>query len=278
MSALAVIHSCLPRCAPGRASLAFERGRGATVVRTALATSPVRILIPNNHGSAAWAFLASFGGGLVDGDRLDVDVEVAPSASALLGTQGFTKVYRSPNGCSQRLVARVADAATLAVVPDPVVCFAGARYAQRIDVDLARDASVLLLEGYTCGRSGRGERWKFFHYASRTTIRRGGTRVLVDATRLDPADGPVADRMGRFDVVLSLVAIGPRFARVRDAMFAPGRASSYATAIAAASPLGRDGGILRVLAESFESASSALRSSFSELARLLGDDPFARKW
>jgi urease accessory protein len=244
-----------------------------------LATSPVRILIPNNHGNAAWAFLASFGGGLVDGDRLDVDVEVAPSASALLGTQGFTKVYRSPHGCSQRLVARVADGASLAVVPDPVVCFAGARYAQRIAVDLARDASVLLLEGYTCGRSARGERWQFSQYASRTTVLRDSARVLVDATRLDPADGPVAERMGRFDVVLSLVAIGPRFARVRDAMFAPARqASSYATAIVAASPLGHDGGILRVLAESFESASRALRSSFAELARLLGDDPFARKW
>jgi urease accessory protein len=265
-------------CAPGRAILAFERARRNTVIRTAFATSPVRILAPNNHGSAAWAFLASFGGGLVDGDRLDVDIEVAPCASALLGTQGFTKVYRSPHGCSQRLVARVADAATLTVVPDPVVCFAGARYTQRIAVDLARDASVLLLEGYTCGRSARGVRWQFSHYASRTTILRGGARVLVDATRLDPADGPVAERMGRFDVVLSLVAIGPRFARVREAMFAPRRASSGASAIVAASPIGHDGGILRILAESFESASRALRSSFAELARLLGDDPFARKW
>jgi len=274
MSALPAAHPC----APGRVVLAFERGRDKTVLRTALASSPARILTPNNHGSAAWAFIASFGGGLLDGDRLDVDVEVAPSAQALLGTQGFTKVYRSPRGCSQCLMARVGDAATLAVVPDPVVCFAGARYAQRVAIDLARDASVVLLDGYTCGRSARGERWQFSHYASRTTIVRGGARLLVDATRLDPSDGPVAERMGRFDVVLSLVAIGPRLAGVREAMLARGRGPSTASAIVAASPLAHDGAILRVLGEGFESASRALRSSFADLARLLGDDPFARKW
>ena len=48
--------------------------------------------------------------------------------------------------------------------------------------------------------------------------------------------------------------------------------------IAAASPLGDDGCIVRVAAERFESASRALRSSFVALARTLGDDPFARKW
>jgi urease accessory protein len=257
----------------------------------------VRILTPNNHGEGAWSFLSNFGGGLVDGDRLDVDVEVGRDAMALLGTQGFTKVYRSrpgshfpcspcspsqahphASGCSQHLVARVGDAATLVMVPDPVVCFAGARYTQRIDVDLAPSASLLLLDGYTCGRGARGERWQFSRYASRTTVRRGGAPVLIDATRLDPAEGPIGARMGRFGAVLSLVALGPRLGPVREAMLAPGLASGCGSAIVAASPLAQDGGILRVFAESFEGASHALRSSFVEVARLLGDDPIARKW
>ncbi len=279
---------------PGRAVLAFERAREKTVIRTALAMSPVRILTPNNHGDGAWAFLSNLGGGLVEGDRLDIEVDVAREATAFLGTQGFTKVYRSrpdsqgphphlpSNGCSggssQHLEARVDDAATLVMAPDPVVCFAGSRYTQRIDVDLAPAASVVLLDGYTCGRGARGERWQFSRYASRTTIRRGGIPALIDATRLDPADGPIAARMGRFDAVLSLVALGPRLGGIRDAMLAPELASGCGSALVAASPLGHDGAILRVFAERFEAASYALRSSFVELARLLGDDPIARKW
>ncbi len=235
-------------------------------------------------------FLASLGGGLVDGDRIDIDVDVGEGASALLGTQSSTKVYRSKAGgpgCRARLSARVAAGAVLTVVPDPVVCFAEARYEQVIDIALAPSASLLLFDGYSCGRSARGERWAFSRYASRTTVVRGGAPSIVDATRLDPAQGSLAERMGRFDVVLSLVAVGPRFAPLREgmrepalegALASPPRPSDSGSVLVAASPLGDDVCILRVAAERFEAASRALRSSFASLARVLGDDPFARKW
>jgi urease accessory protein len=290
--------------APGVARLAFQRPRagGRTSIGAAYATSPLRVLTPRNHGEAAWSFLASLGGGLVDGDHLDVEVDVAAGASALLGTQATTKVYRAresslgghlrahrERGCSQRLHARVGDGGLFAAIPDPVVCFEDAHYTQTIDVTLARSASLCLLDGYTCGRSARGERWAFARYASRTSIRRGGgerTEEVIDAVCLDPRHGPLADRMGRFDVVSSLVAIGPRFAPLREAMFAAASASGTTGAgdavLVAASPLASlaesDGCILRVAAERFELASRVLRTSFAAIAAILGDDPFARKW
>ncbi len=141
-------------------------------------------------------FLASLGGGLVDGDRIDVDVDVGRGAFALVGTQASTKVYRSPRGCSQHLAARLAEGAFLALVPDPVVCFAGARYEQRTDVALALGASVLVLDGYTCGRSARGERWAFSRYAARTTIARDGVAAAIDATLL-PALPPPPPALAR---------------------------------------------------------------------------------
>jgi urease accessory protein len=235
--------------------------------------------MPRNHGDAAWVFLASLGGGLVDGDRLEVRADVAEGASALLGTQATTKVYRSPRGCSQRLDVRVDDDAALAVLPDAVVCFAGARYVQSIDVTLAPNASLLVLDGYTCGRSARGERWAFDRYASRTVVARGGHPIFVDATLLDPAHGPIDERMGRFDVVLSLLAIGPKFAAVRDAMLTRSSSPSPGDrAILATSPVRGDGALVRVASERFECAAALLRPSFVSLARVLGDDPFSRKW
>ncbi len=295
--------------APGTARLGFRRsaGDGKTALATAFATSPLRVLTPGNHGDAAWVFLASLGGGLVDGDRLAIDVDVGAGASALLGTQASTKVYRcrasaaagagagagagadaragvdagagaGERGCSQHLRAQVAEGGLLAVVPDPVVCFAGARYEQTVEVTLAPSASVLLIDGYTCGRSACGERWAFSGYESRTTVLRGGERSIVDAILLDPRHGALAERMGRFDVVLSLVAVGPRLLAVRDAILATLPASGSDDVILAASPLGESGCLLRVAAERFELASLALRSSFAALAHGLGDDPFARKW
>ena len=295
--------SASPSVSPfsGIARLGFRRpaAGGKTVIETAFAASPLRLLTPGNHGDAAWVFLASLGGGLLDGDRIDVDVDVGEGASALLGTQASTKIYRSPAsgpGSSQRLSARVAAGAVLTIVPDPVVCFAEARYEQTIDIELAPSASLWLVDGYSCGRSARGERWAFSRYASRTTIRRAGARAIVDATRLDPDHGSLAERMGRFDVVLSLLVVGPRFAHVREAMLASARGAAFqesargaafqapspspptGVAVVSASPLADGACVIRVAAERFESASHALRSSFALLAGVLGDDPFARKW
>lgn len=241
--------------------------------------SPVRVLTPRNHGNFAWVFLANFGGGLVDGDRIAVEVDVGEGASALLGTQASTKVYRSARGCSQDLRARVADRGALAILPDPVVCFAGARYSQNIDVALAPGGSLVLLDGYTCGRSARGERWQFTRYASRTCVTRGGLCAALDATRLDAEAGPIAERMGRFEVLFTLLAIGPRVAQFRESLLALATGPTPdAPAIAAASPIGNEGAILRVAAERVQGAMHLLRPSLAALAELFGDDPFARKW
>jgi urease accessory protein len=263
----------------GTGRFAFCRAGTKTVLATAFATSPLRFLAPRNHGSASWVFLSNLGGGLVDGDRLDVDVDAQQDSTVLLGTQASTKVYRSPHGCSQRYSLRVGAGAAVALIPDPVVCFEGARYSQSVTVELEAGASIVVLDAYTCGRAARGEHWRFARLESRIQIDLRGRPRLVDATTLDHAHGDIAQRMGRFLALATLVAIGPRFAPVQRAILAANDGATTDTrAICAPSSAGHDGAILRVGAESFECASRKLRSSFAALAEVLGDDPFARKW
>lgn len=268
--------------APGSVALDFRRASGRTVLARAFARSPARLLTPRNHGAAAWVFLASLGGGLLGADCIDVQLDVGADASALLGTQASTKVYRSSLGASQKIDARVGPGALLALVPDPVVCFRAARYRQDMRVELGADSSFVMLDGYTAGRSASGERWQFDAYAARTVVARGTARLFVDATRLDREAGALPGRMGEFDAVLSLFATGPRLRSVRAAMLASssrmGAAAARNTPLMAASPVGDDGAVLRVAARRFEDASHALRPCFAALAEVLGDDPFARKW
>ena len=53
------------------------------------------------------------------------------------------------------------------------MCFAGARYSQDVSVALEGGGSVLVLDGYACGRAARGERWKFAALRTRTAVLRG---------------------------------------------------------------------------------------------------------
>lgn len=265
----------------GAARLAVAHVAGRTAVVEARAHSPLRLLAPRVHGDAAWAFTSSFGGGLVDGDALALDVDVRDEATLLLLTQASTKVYRSPRGTSQALRARVAPGGTLACLPDPITCFAGARFAQRIDVELAAGASLVLTDAVTSGRSARGERWVFDRYESRIVVEQGERRVLVDAVLLDPAHGELPSRMGRFDALATLVLAGPRFAAARVAIHEDVSAranTARPTSVVASSLVGEDLLLVRIGATSTAELVTQQRALLAPVLAALGADPFARKW
>ena len=87
------------------ARLSFCRVGTSTVIDSAFATSPLRLLTPRNHGGGAWAYTSTLGGGLVDGDAIRLHVKVGPGAAAALFSQGENRVYRSPGGCRSDLIA-----------------------------------------------------------------------------------------------------------------------------------------------------------------------------
>jgi urease accessory protein len=272
--------------ANGQGRLSFVRAGSHTVIGAAEATSPLRLLTPQNHGHGAWVFLASLGGGLVDGDAVQIEVEVGPGATGLLGTQASTKVYRCPSAtCRQALAARVAEGGVLVMVPDPVVCFAGARYEQAVQIELAASATLVAVDAFTAGRSARGERWDFHRYAARSAVARQGTALFLDSILLDPEHGDLRARMGRFDAFATLVVVGPQAAPIREAALAlalPARDRSAprraAPLVIAASPLGQDGAVVRIAGTSVEAVTVAVRKGLQGIGDLLGDAPFARKW
>ena len=106
--------------APGSGTLQFTKVRGKTVLTRAVAASPLRLLFPRNSGSAAWVYGGTYGGGLLGGDTIALDVTVHPDAHAFISTQASTKVYRSGAGARQRLRAWIDDDSLLVLVPDPI--------------------------------------------------------------------------------------------------------------------------------------------------------------
>ncbi|HET7787332.1 MAG TPA: urease accessory protein UreD [Myxococcales bacterium] len=259
----------MPRVAQGH--LAFERAGAGTAVRTAYAESPLRLLTPRNHGGAAWAYTSTLGGGLVDGDRVRVRIEVGAGARALVTTQGPTRVFRSPGGCESETAARVEEGALLALLPAPAACFSGARFQQRTSLDLAAGASLAFWDVLSSGRDG----WDFARCRSAISLRREGRALLEEAWLLDAAHGPVRERFGRFQAIGTLVLAGPLLdaGGVREAVDArpllPG-----ARLLKSASPLGSDALVVRLAAERVEILLAALREHLGALRAALGDDPW----
>ena len=270
------------RAGSGTGVLAVTQSGSRSRVTRAYAESPLRLLLPRNHGVAAWMYTSTYGGGLVGGDRIALDVHVGAGASGYLSTQASTKVYRSAQGATCASSFHLERQAFLAVVPDPVVCFQSSRYRQLQRIDLASTADCVLVDWLTSGRRAAGERWAFDEYIAQLDVRVENRLVVRDCQTLRPAEGDIARRMGRFDVLALVVLVGPRMVRHADALMhqiAETPVTKRADLLVAGTMLrNRCGGIVRIAGTCVETVAEKLRRSLSFIPPLLGDDPWIRKW
>jgi urease accessory protein len=259
--------------------------RRSTVVRAA-AASPLRLLTPRNHGRAAWIYTSSYGGGLVGGDHVALDIDVEPGAAAFVSTQASTKVYRSTLGAASELTARVGDRGLLVVVPDPVVCFRGSRYRQSQQFDLTGGAGLVVVDWVTSGRRAAGERWAFDEYSARLSARIDGTLAIHDSLMLAGDTDDLPARLGRFDVLASALVLGPALGSYAAALVSRvaqrslERRSDRLVTAAALAPrgLGDVGCVIRLAGRSVEDVGRAIREYLAFVPELLEDDPWVRKW
>jgi urease accessory protein len=270
-----------PSPAQGAAQLCFARCGSNTILRRAFATNPLKVLTTRGVSPVCWTYIATYGGGIVGGDAIRLNMEVGSGARGVLLTQASTKVYRSLRPASQHVTASVADEALLVMLPDPVVCFAGAHFSQQQRYELHDRGNLVMVDWITSGRHATGERWAFHHYSSRIDIRRAGRRIVYDALWLDDADGSIGERLGAFDVCLTAVVTGPIVSGAAASIVRAASAAGVeknANLVAAAWMLPDGGALLRMAGVSAEQVGGALRQRLSFLSELLGDDPWSRKW
>jgi urease accessory protein len=91
--------------------------------------------------------LHNVSGGILAGDRLSLEVDVA--APMQITTTGATRLYRHRAGAEdseQRIDITIADGATLEYLPDALIPFKGSRHAQRTKISIGRGATLFAWE------------------------------------------------------------------------------------------------------------------------------------
>ncbi len=250
---------------PGRSDVHRARGAG-----------PLRLLCPRAAGDAGWVVTSSLGGGLVDGDEVALEVTVDAGATCVVTTQASTKVYKGRS--SQRTHVRVHGDGAALVVPDPVVPFRDARFAQVTRIELDAAGSLVLCDVLTAGRVAHGERWSAASIDTTLDLAIDSTVRLHDRVVLD---GDVASRMRRFEALATAVIVGPRVAEVAAAELAKlaesGPVARASSLIVAGSPLA-DGALFRIAGERIEDVVATTRRLLASACTRLGEDPWSRKW
>jgi urease accessory protein len=122
---------------------------------------------------------------MVEGDRLDIRLDLAGQAEALVSTPSAAKWYRARSGAVQSVQARVAPGAHLEWLPLETIVFDGAHAKQSLRVELGAGATWTGWDITRLGRSARGEAITQGSWQSVTEVwRADGLPLWIDRQRL----------------------------------------------------------------------------------------------
>lgn len=179
---------------------------GATRRRELHEAGSLRVRFPSPEQQGLSAVFVNTAGGIAGGDRFGIDIAAEAGAHLTVTTAAAEKVYRSHGPDSQVNIALRAGAeARLAWLPQETILFDQARVSRKIDIDLAREASLLLCEIVVFGRAAMGEVMTRGSFVDRWRLRIGGKLAFAETIRLD---GDIAGKLASRAVANGGVAIG----------------------------------------------------------------------
>lgn len=117
-------------------------------------------------------------GGVVGGDRLEIDIGVGDHAHAFITTPGAAKWYKANGKLSRQSVhLHVNEHAALEWLPQETIFFDAANVELEQEVELAAGATFLGCEILCMGRRGSGEVFRSGRIRQRSSIRREGRLI-----------------------------------------------------------------------------------------------------
>ena len=204
-----------PIASPWQASLAlgFARRGDSTILVRRDHRGPLRMqkaLYPEGP-EVCHAIVLHPPAGIAGGDQLDIRIEAAESAHALLTTPGAGKWYRSGGAqSSQQVHIRVGAGATVEWLPQESIVFSGAQATMRTTIELEQGARFTGVETICFGRRASGETFDRGSLRLATDIRAEGRLLWRERGVIDGGsalmDSPVG--LAGFSVCSTVLAAG----------------------------------------------------------------------
>lgn len=216
-----------------RADDGTEGGAAARTVVLDRHDGPLRVLksLYPEAPSVCHSVLVHPPGGIVGGDVLEVEIDLAQAAHALVTTPGATRFYRSLGETAlQRVSARLAQDARLEWLPLETLAYSGCLASTQMRFELAPGAEMMGWDVLALGLPAAEQAFVAGRYTQSielpgTWLERG--HIAADDTRL--LDSPLGWDGRRVLATLWFAAGGPLQASRRDALLEAARDAAQAS-------------------------------------------------
>ena len=190
----------------GPDKLQTNQGIGSkTIIRKLESSSPFlvqRAIYPDTAlPQMSHIYLMSSSGGVLQGDRLTIDITLEPGSASRITTQASTKIYKMEKGfATQKINITVNKGSYLEFVPHPTIPFKASRFYQEAKISVSDGGTVIYTDTVVAGRIAYGEKFDFEVFATRTSVTDSLEKLLfLDSIILQPSKLKADLRMENLD-------------------------------------------------------------------------------
>ena len=270
----------------GVLDVSFQRdSSGSTFIDRQYAQLPLHITRPlrldQQLPGMAFLYIQMPTGGLLQGDRLNVNIDVKEGAQVHVTTQSHSRVYRMDrNYAAQDVEITVAEGALLEYYPDALSLHKDARYVQRTRLTVHDNATAIFGEIVLPGRMASGEAFLYdLYYSALEATGQHGRVRFKEAILLEPKKrdltGPGAlgewKVFGNLYVVSQVKEPGQLSEEVHNLLQADSDVRGGASTLPA-----NDGIVVRVLGPGHRQVKTALDAAWDLVRQLIVGAPAPR--
>ena len=173
--------------------------RGFTRLRHQSFRAPMHLSKPHHQAGTLVVNLVNPTAGLLEGDRLRIDVRVERGARLLLTAPSANRVHAMRDGHAEVVQhLQVEAGGSLDWWPEVLIPQAGARYRQQTEIDVQAGGELLFFESLAPGRTASDEVFAYHELCWATDLRVEGRCVARERYRLSPSDASVGALRARF--------------------------------------------------------------------------------
>jgi urease accessory protein len=262
-----------PPRARGEVHLTLRDTPRGTELQTLRQAGSLRALFPRGAARSRQVVLTNTSGGVTGGDAFRTRIEAGAKARVTVTTQAAERAYRAQPGQTGRIETRlsVGPGARIDWLPQETILFECSALQRRLSVDLAEDASALIVESLIFGRTAMGETLRSASLDDRIELTRNGAPLWLDRIRL----------MGDLDAELARPAVANGGRAVATLVLADPTAEARLDALRALLPETAGASLIRpglLAARLVAEDGFALRQSLVPALNLLHDDTIPRPW
>lgn len=192
-----------------RLKLEKDSATGNTIIKEQYSRVPLFVqramYLEETLPAMAYIYIVSPSGGILQGDRYQIDINLSNNTFAHVTTQGATRIYKmEKNYASQTININVEEESYFEYIPDQIIPYRNSRFYQEVNLNVHDNATMIYSEIIVPGRVASGEAFEYDICYLKTAGRNqlGKTR-FIDVVKLDPKNKNlrIEEILGKFKVV-----------------------------------------------------------------------------